>query len=136
MFTVLHNRNNHYNSSLLCFIIVCILVVCTANARPELEKLSYAGSNNVSSIASPEHGFYEIISDGLIRYSVIKSIVSKKSAAGKTSVSKGKLTCAVTGASLILIGICVLFLLYFYRDLATSHHFIITYIHNLDGMKP
>lgn len=136
MFNVLHIRNNRYSSSLLCFIIVCILVVCTANERPEFKKLSYADSNNASSITSPGNEFYDIVSDEITSYSVIKSIVSKKPTAGKTTGFREQLTYAVIGDLFILTGICVLFLLYFYRELTTSHHFIITYIHNLDGMKP
>ena len=136
MFNVLHIRNNRYSSSLLCFIIVCILVVCTANERPEFEKFSYASSNNVSSIASPANEFYDIVYDEITSYSVIKGSVSKKPTTGKSIGSREQLTYAVIGDLFIVTGTCVLFLLYFYRELTTSHHFIITYIHNLDGMKP
>ena len=60
MFNVPHIRNNRYSSSLLCFIIVCILVVCTANERAEFEKLSFAASNNIGSITSPENAFESV----------------------------------------------------------------------------
>lgn len=136
MFNVQHIRNRRYSSSLLCFIIVCILVVCAVNERPEFEKLSYSDSNNASSIKSPENEFYVIVSDETTSYQVIKSIVSKKPVAGKTIGPREQLTYAVIGGLFILVGICVFFLLYFFRELTTSHHFIITYIHNLDGMKP
>ena len=136
MYKVQHIRNRRYSSSLLCFIIVCILVVCAVNERPEFEKLSYSDSNTSSSISSPGNEFYEIVSDEITNYSVIKSIVSKKTVAGKTIGIREQLTYAVIGGLFILAGICVFFLLYFFRELTTSHHFIITYIHNLDGMKP
>ena len=136
MYNVHHIRHNRYSSSLLCFIIVCILVVCTSNEKPEFEKLSYSDSNTSSSISSPGNEFYEIVSDEITNYSVIKSIVSKKPVAGKNIGSREQLTYAVIGDLFILAGICVFFLLYFYRELTTSHHYIITYIHNLDGMKP
>jgi len=136
MYNVQHIRNRRYSSSLLCFIIVCILVVCAVNERPEFEKLSYSDSNTSSSISSPGNEFYEIVSDEITNYSVIKSIVSKKTVAGKTIGIREQLTYAVIGGLFILAGICVFFLLYFFRELTTSHHFIITYIHNLDGMKP
>ena len=136
MFNVQHIRNRRYSSSLLCFIIVCILVVCAVNERPEFEKLSYSDSNNASSIRSPENEFYDIVSDEITGCQVIKSIVSKKLVAGKTIGPREQLTYAVIGGLFILVGICVFFLLYFFRELTTSHHFIITYIHNLDGMKP
>lgn len=136
MFNVQHIRNRRYSSSLLCFIIVCILVVCTSNEKPEFEKLSYSDSNTSSSISSPGNEFYEIVSDEITSYQVIKGIVSKKPVAGKTIGLREQLTYAVIGGLFILVGICVFFLLYFFRELTTSHHFIITYIHNLDGMKP
>lgn len=136
MFNVQHIRNRRYSSSLLCFIIVCILVVCAVNERPEFEKLSYSDSNNASSIKSPENEFYVIVSDETTGYQVIKSIVSKKPVAGKNIGPREQLTYAVIDGLFILVGICVFFLLHFFRELTTSHHFIITYIHNLDGMKP
>ena len=136
MFNMHHIRHNRYSSSLLCFIIVCILVVCTSNEKPEFEKLSYSDSNTSSSISSSGNEFYEIVSDEITNYSVIKSIVSKKPVAGKSIGYRGQITCISIGDLFILAGICVFFLLYFYRELTTSHHFIITYIHNLDGMKP
>ena len=135
MFKILHYRNNRYSSSLLFFIVLCILVVCTANEKPELEKLSYAGSNNSSSITSSWNELYDIVFDDVTSYSVIKSIVSKKTTAGKTIGSMEHLTCVMIGSLFILVGICIYFLKHFYRKNTSSHHFIITYIHNLDGMK-
>ena len=136
MFIVQHTRNSHYSSSLLCFIIVCILVVCAVNERPEFKKLSYSDSNNAGSIKSPENEYYDIVSDEITSYQVIKSIVLKKPVARKNVGLRERLPYAVIGGLFILASICVFFLLYFFRELATSHHFIITYIHNLDGMKP
>ena len=136
MFNMHHIRHNRYSSSLLCFIIVCILVVCAVNERPEFEKLLYSDSNTSSSISLPGNEFYEIVSDEITNYSVIKSIVSKRPTAGKTIGSRDRMVYAVIGDLLILAGICVFFLLYFHRELTTSHRFIISYIHNLDGMKP
>ena len=136
MFNMQHIRNSRYSSSFLCFIIACILIVCTVNERPEFEKLLYADSDNVSSITASENEFYDIASDEVTGYSVIKSIASTKPTAGKTIGSRQQLTYAVIGELFILAGICVFFLQYFYRELTTSHQFIITYIHNLDGMKP
>lgn len=136
MYNVQHIRNSRYSSSILYFIIVCILAVCTANERPEFEKLSYTDSNNASSITSERNHFYEIVSDEITRYPVFKSIAPEKPVAGKNIGSRGQLTFVAIGNLFILAGICVFFLLYFYRELTTSHLFIITYIHDLDGMKP
>ena len=136
MFTVQHTGNSHYSSSLLCLIIVCILAVCAVNGRPGFEKPSYSVSNTSSYISSPENEYYDIVSDEITSYQVIKSIVLKKPVARKNVGLRERLPYAVIGGLFILASICVFFLLYFFRELATSHHFIITYIHNLDGMKP
>ena len=136
MFNMHHIRHNRYSSSLLCFIIVCILAVCTFNEKLEFEKFSYSGSNTSSSITSPGSEFFDLVSDEITNSSVIKSIASKKQVAEKTIGPREQLTCAVIGGLFILVGICVFFLLFFFRELTSSHHFIITYIHNLDGMKP
>ena len=135
MFFKLNAGNHRYSSSLLCFIIVCILIVCISNERAEFEKLSYAYSNNVSSMTSSGNAFYDVLTDRITIYSFIKSVASKRPAAGKPDGSRERMICAVIGNPFILTGICVLFLLHFYRKFTTSHHFIITYIHNLDGMN-
>ena len=136
MFHLLQDRNNRYCSSLLYFIVVCILVVCTADERAELKKLTYAGPNPVGAIVLPGNGLYDLVPNEITGYSAIKRIVLRKPAAGKAIGSGEVLSDAVTGGLFIFVGTCVLFLLYFNRHLTTSHHFIIAYIHNLDGMKP
>lgn len=136
MFDVLRDRNIRYGRSFLCFIIVCILLVCTANEKPEVEVLTYADSNNVSLIFSPGNEFYDIVSDEITVYSAIKNIVSEKPVTGRAAGSREPLNYAAICDLFILAGTCVFLFLYFFSDLATSHRFIITYIHNLDGMKP
>ena len=113
MFDVLHTRNSSYSSSLLCFIIVCILAVCTANESREVENLSYTDLYNASLITSSGNEFYEIVSDEITNYSVIRSIVSKKPVAGKSIGYRGQITCISIGNLFILAGIGVFFLLYF-----------------------
>ena len=136
MFGVLRDRNNRYCRSFFCFVIVCFLVLCTANEKTEAEKLSYSDSNNVSSILSSGDELHAIVSDEITSYSIIKNIVSKKPVTERITGSRELLNHAVVGNLFILIGTYVLFLRHFHKDLATSHRFIISYIHNLDGMKP
>ena len=136
MLNVLRDRNKRYSSSLLCFIIICILAVCTANESPEFEKLSMAGSDGTGSIASPGTGFFDIVSDEIKGSTVNESIVSKKPASKRAAGFGTPFTGAAAGELFAAAGICAFFLLYFYCGTETSHHFIITYIHDLDGMKP
>ena len=136
MFREMQNRMKRSGISLLCFIIVCFLLGCTVNECPEFTQLSAGGSKNVSSLVSPENEFNELVSGEITGQSVIKSVVSKNPAAGRETLSGEPLLCAVIGDLFLFTGTCVRFPLYFYKDLATSHHFIITYIHNLDGRKP
>ena len=76
------------------------------------------------------------ISDEITVYSAIKNIVSEKPVTGRAAGSREPMNYAAICDLFILAGICVFLFLYFFSDLATSHRFIITYIHNLDGMKP
>ena len=136
MFSVWFSRNNSYSRFFLGFISICILAVCIANVSPEFEKFSYTDSNNASIIiTSLGNELCDIVSDGRTDFSEIKSIVSKKLTTEKGS-RLVQLIYAVVSDLLISFGACVLFILHFNRYLATNRHFIITYIHNLDGMKP
>ena len=137
MYHLLYDRKSHFSRFFLCFLFIITLVVCTAYDKSEIEKLDYTGGlNSESTISSTDSEFYEIISNEITGYSVIKNIASKNSATGRYSGFRASFDYEIVDELFLLIGTCVLFILYFYRNLATSHHFIITYIHNLDGMKP
>ena len=137
MYHLLYDRKSHFSRFFLCFLFIITLVVCTAYDKSEIEKLDYTGGlNSESTISSTDSEFYEIISNEITGYSVIKNIASKNSATGRHAGFRASFDYEIVNELFLLIGTCVLFILYFYRNLATSHHFIITYIHNLDGMKP
>ena len=137
MYHLLYDRKSHFSRFFLCFLFIITLVVCTAYNKSEVEKLDYTGGlNSESTISSTDSDFFEIISNEITGYSVIKNIASKNSATGRYSGFRVSFDYKIVDELFFLIGTCVLFILYFYRNLATSHHFIITYIHNLDGMKP
>ena len=134
---LLYDRKSHFSRFFLCFLFIITLVVCTAYDKSEIEKFDYTGGiNSESTISSTDSEFYEIISNEITGYSVIKNIALKNSATGRHAGFRAPLNYAVINELFLLIGTCVLFILYFFRNSATSHHFIITYIHNLDGMKP
>ena len=136
MYHLLYDRKSHFSRFFLCFLFIITLVVCTAYNKSEVENLDYTGGlNSESTISSTDSDFFEIISNEITGYSVIKNIASKNSATGRYSGFRASFDYKIVD-ELFLLGTCVFFILYFYRNLATSHHFIITYIHNLDGMKP
>ena len=130
------DRSIRYSRSFLYIIVICILVVLTVNERPEFEKLSYIGSNHVSSVASPENGFYDTVLNKTTKFSITTGSDSRSLSAIRRFGSGLSPVCALAGEFFIPSASNGLFLLSLYRDLIASHHLIITYIHNLDGMKP
>ena len=135
MFNVLRDRFDRYSRSFLCFAVICILIACTGFERPEIEKLSYTVLNSVSTITAPEGEINDVVSDEITGYSVLKTAVSRNQESERIGGFGVNPAYALINGLFILAGTCVLFLLHFGRTLITSHHFIITYIHALDGMK-
>lgn len=136
MLNILHNRNNRYGRSFLCFVAVCILAVCIVNERPQFDYYSSADSDNVGTLSSSGSGYCEVVSDEITGGSVIRGIISKKPGPGRAVGSGALLTYAMVSSLFVISVAGVFFFRHFFRDLASSHLFIITYIHNLDGMKP
>ncbi len=136
MYQYLCDRNKHYYRSVLFFLVICILVACTAYEKPDLEKLPYSGANGVNAITSLGNGVYDIVACESTDFSIIKNVIPRNSEKGRFTGFRTATSCTVIIYLFILISTCVLFLVCSERNLVTSHHFIITYIHNLDGMKP
>ncbi len=129
------DRSVRYSRSFLYLIVICILVVCTVNERPEFEKLAYIGSDNLSSVATPGNGSYDTVLNKTTKLSITTSSDSKSFSAVRRFGSRVSPACALTGEFFIPTASNGLFLFSLYRDLASSHRFIIAYIHDLDGMK-
>lgn len=136
MLRYLCEKKSRHSSPLLFFLAVCILVVCTAYEKPDIEKLSYSGMNSVSTISSPEREICDIVAKEYTGCSVLKEAVSRKSLTGRFTGFRTSPACATVNDLFVLIGLFGIFLLAFCRDLVTSHSIIISFIHNLDGMKP
>ena len=136
MLRFLCDKSHRYGRAFLCLIVACILIVCTACEKPESERLSYAGMNNENTISSTDSEICDIIVSEYTGFSVLKDIASRNSVNGRLAGFRTMPACVVISSVHVTVGTCTFFLLYLLRDLVTSHHFIITYIHNLDGMKP
>ena len=136
MFRLFHDKNGHYRRFFLCFVFVIVLSVCTVYEKPELDRITYAGFGNSSSIASPENNTYDIFTNEFTGYSVVKCITSRNPASGRFTGSRTTPVYADINSLFVLIGTFVLYHIYFYRPAATSHRWIVAYIHDLDGMKP
>ena len=128
--------NEPHNRLFLCFLIICMLVAGTAYETLDSEKLSYAGMNALNTISSPGNETFDIVVREHSGFSVIKNAASRNSSAGRPGGFKTAQAWVVINGPAVLSGTGVLFLLYLCRNLAACHHFIIIYIHNLDGMKP
>ena len=136
MFRSLHDRSSYYKRNLLCLFFIAVLVLCTASEKPELKLFSFQGFGSSNSIASPEDVFCDILANESAGYSVVKCISYGKSAIGKPAGTGMTPAYALINSLFVLIGTFVLYRIYFYRLVFTSHSLIIAYIHDLDGMKP
>lgn len=135
MYKLFRGRNGHYRKSFLCFIFICIIVVCAAYDKTEIDKLSYAEMNNTSSISSLKNEYCDIFTNEFTCYSIVKSVSSRNLVTRRFDGSKVNPAYAVITGLLVLIGTFVLFAYISIRTVSTSHRYIISYIHNLDGMK-
>ena len=79
MYHLLCDKKSHFSRFLLCFLFIITLVVCTYD-KSRIEKTAYTGGlNSKSTISSTDSAFYEIISNEITCYSVIKNIAAKNS---------------------------------------------------------
>ena len=136
MFRMFRDRSIYHRRSFLCFVFIFVLAVCAAFENPELDQSAYAGLDGSGSIASPKKDYNDVFTNEFTGYSVVKCITSRNSDAGRFAGSGTPSVYAVIKSLLVLIGTFALFRIYFYRPVLTSHRLIITYIHDLDGMKP
>ena len=136
MLRYLCEKKSRHSSPLLFFLAVCILVVCTAYEKPDLEKLSLSGMNNASAISSPETEVSDIVAKEYSGCSAIKEAASRNSVTGRFAGFRTSPACVAANDLFVFIGLFGIFLPLFRRELVTSHSIIISFIHNLDGMKP
>lgn len=132
----LYGNKKRYTVSVFCFIAILILAVCTLCEKPEFDKIPNPGRGSADTISSTERGISDFVTSEFGRYSALKHIISGKNETGRYAGGRALSACALYTGLVILACVSGTFLLHFFRDLVTSHRFIISYIHNLDGMKP
>lgn len=132
----LFDNKKRYTGSVFCFIAILILAACTICEKPEFDKILNPGRGSADTIFSPERGISDFVTSEFGRYSVLKHIVSGKNEAGRFTGGRAMSAGILFTDRVILACVSGTFLLHFFKDLVTSHRFIISYIHNLDGMKP
>lgn len=136
MIKLFSDRSSHDRRSLLCFVFVCVLAICIAHENPEFDQLTFERTDCSSTFVFPENGFQDVFTNEISGYSVVRYISSRNTELGKPVKVKAVPLYAVVNGLIVLTGTFVLFQIYFYRSVVTSHQFIISYIHDLDGMKP
>lgn len=136
MFKLFPDRSSHDRRSLLCFIFICVLAICFAHEKPEFDQLTVEKTNRSSTIVFPENDFQDVFTNELSGYSVVRYISSRNTELEKPVNVKASLLYAAVNSLIVLTGTFVLFHICIYRFVVTSHQFIISYIQNLDGMKP
>lgn len=138
MFKLFSDRSSHDRRSLLCFIFICVLAICIAHEKPEFDQLTVEKTTRSSSIVFPENDFHDVFTNELSGYSVVRYISSRNAEIGKPVKVKASPLYAAVNSLTVLTGTFVPFHIYSYihRFVVTSHQIIISYIQDLDGMKP
>ena len=118
--------------------VICMIAFFIPYEEPGFERLSYekpADSCSIRLVSSPIAELRAVTHDEYSRSAVVKNNVSESRDSGKESSSRGQIT-VIAGIPWVFVCIYTLFFLFFCKTIVTHHRFIITYIHDLDGMKP
>ncbi|MBO6214704.1 MAG: hypothetical protein J6N76_04115 [Lachnospiraceae bacterium] len=136
MFRLFYSRSGHYRRIFLCLFFVLVLTLSAACDSSEHDRAEYVGLGHSSSIETGENDLSDFITNEFSGYSLVKYISAKNPVTGKLSGSRTASSYTVISLLLMLICAFALCNIYFSRPVLTSRHFIISYIHDLDGMKP
>ena len=130
---------NRFARSFFYAVAICVLIVFTVYEDPDFTKLSFDGTFETCTIGTPSAPESEMCAssaDVLKGLGVLKEAVSKGIGTGKNASVNRQIILASSGIFFALICACAFLFFWFSETIITSRRFIITFIHDLDGMKP
>lgn len=136
MLTLPRSKNTRFKISFLCVLFICIFIACAAYGQSEIENFSCGNPGGASAVLSLEKGFPDIAADENTGSDILKDINSGNARTGRTAGSGSSPAFAAVHAFFVFAVISILYCLRFFETAIPGSLFIITYIHNLDGMKP
>lgn len=135
MLKIIHQLKKQNISMMLSLGILLSVIFCTLNV--DVSCFDFYRNDFVDSEASltAPDGIQEIIYAKLGSISVLKDALSGRSVSGKVFHARNNSAFVVLTVLLMLINAYVFLQSCSYKTILFSHRIIITYIHDLDGMK-
>lgn len=121
----------------IIFILVILTALFLGAMNVDAEGVNYTpiSSASESTITAQKGIICEIASDECLRTVMLKEVISRNTNPGKNSYSGNNLEYVSVEPAFALVCLCVFFLLLSFWTVSYSQFFIISYIHDLDGMK-
>lgn len=136
MLKIIQSIKKQYTTAIFSLIVLCSFFICALNADVSSNTPSNcAPADAHSTIQSADPVYHEIISEERTGITVIKEILSRGNRTRRASTARGGIENAIAVFLLTLIFCYASFQLFSNKTIPCSHLIIITYIHNLDGMK-
>ena len=135
MLKKIHQMKKQNISMMFSLGILLSVLFCALNV--DVNSFDFNRNNFVESASSfiAQDGIQEIIYARLGSISVLKDVLSGRSVSGKVFHARNNSAFVVLAVLLTFIKSHVFLQLCSYKTILFSHRIIITYIHDLDGMK-
>lgn len=127
-------KKNQLNMSLI-FLIVGILVVCSAGFEADFYNTQVSGIGSESSISDIQSEPSPIITNELSSITFIKNVITRNSGTNRVVNTRSPFILDVVNLLFLFFGMYAFYHICVYKSINSSNRYIITYIHNLDGMK-
>ena len=135
-------KQKHKNSStvrriLLWLTVICLALSCTVYERTEFQKLSYESFSGISFLSSENKDLCYAVTNEIRGLTVIRGLIARSRGALRRAWERaGSFDLAIDNCISLFICAFVFFCLHYRKFEITSHYFILSYIQDLDGMKP
>lgn len=136
MLKIIQSIKKQHTTAIFSLIALFSFIVCALNADVSSNQpTNYASADTHLTIQSADPVYHEIISEERTGITVIKEALSRGIRSRRASTAKSGIENAIAVFLLTLIFCYAFFQLFSDKTIPCSHLIIITYIHNLDGMK-
>ena len=132
---VLANIKNHLYSRVLIVALFTAMVLCALNSDYEAPQIFYSNTTNTDSFVSLSDVTPEIASNEQVGVSMLREIITRCFNNFRLPRLRSVLGYALLFAILAFLCRSIYSQFFVSETVLSSHHFIITYIHDLDGMK-
>lgn len=136
MLKIIQSIKKQHTAAIFSLIVLFSFIVCALNADvSSSEPANDVSADTHATIQSAEPVYHEMIAEERTGITVMKEALSRRTRFKRASTAKSGIENAIAAFLPTLIFCYALFQLFSNKTIPCSHLIIITYIHNLDGMK-